>query len=438
MKYAIEYTRIINCLIFHRFIFGFTKLKIRDQSRTRMPPFRCKMALPNGRIVENTLVSDSKATLKSRLEKDGNFVLEIKRIKGGGTLIKPSGGRIRLKEKDFYSFNMEFSVLLKAGLSIIAALDAIIEKNEKSAFRELLSIIRTDIASGESLSSAFANYAHLFSNLYLASLRAGEKSGDLPLALARYIDYMKKMSAIRRKMVAASVYPLILLVSSGIILFFLLIFVVPSITGAFSETGAPLPFITQTLLNISRSMRANGFWVVALAIFFFFGLFFSKKTNKGGRAYDRALLSIPIFGGVTIHYITSKLTRILATILSGGTPLIESLKIASGILNNRYLQEKIEDVLKNLQQGEGFSESLKQTGVFPDLALRMIAAGENSGALEQVLNDVADYYDGDVEAKLSMISSAVEPALMMIMGLMIGFIVLAMYMPIFQMAGTIG
>ncbi len=403
-----------------------------------MPPFRCKMAQPSGRIVENTLISDSKAALKSRLENEGNFVLEIKRIKGGGTLIQSSGGRIHLKEKEFFSFNLEFSVLLRAGLSVIAALDAMIEKSDKSDLRELLTLIRTDIAHGESLSSAFGNYAHLFSNLYLASLRAGEKSGDLPQALSRYIDYMKKMGAIRRKMVSASVYPLILLVSSTAILFFLLIFVVPSITGAFSESGAPLPFITQTLLDISLSMRESGVFFLCVAGLLGAAFYVARKTDKGRMAYDRAFLAIPFFGVVAIHYITAKLARILATILSGGTPLIESLKIASGILNNRYLEEKIEGVLKSLKQGGGFSESMKETRVFPDLALRMIAAGENSGALEQILNDVADFYDGDVEAKLSMITSGIEPALMIVMGVAIGFIVLAMYMPIFQMAGSLG
>ena len=301
-----------------------------------------------------------------------------------------------------------------------------------------MTLIRTDIANGASLSSAFGNYSHLFSNLYLASLRAGEKSGDLPQALTRYIDYMKKMSAIRRKMVSASVYPLILLISSMAILFFLLIFVVPSITGAFSDAGAALPFITQTLLTISLTMKERGMLFLCCAALLVAGFYGAMKTEKGRLAYDRALLAIPFFGVLIIHYITAKLARILSTILSGGTPLIESLEIASGILNNRYLEEKIEGVLKKLKHGGGFSESMKEAQVFPDLAMRMITAGENSGALEHVLNDVADFYDGNVEVKLSMISSGIEPSLMIIMGLAIGFIVLAMYMPVFQMAGTLG
>ncbi|MBU0993988.1 MAG: type II secretion system F family protein [Proteobacteria bacterium] len=396
------------------------------------------MATPNGRIVENTLISDSKATLKERLEKDGNFVLEIKKIKGSATLIKKARGNIRLKEKELYSFNLEFSVLLRAGLSVVSALDAIIGKDDKSDLNELLKVIRIDIAHGESLSNAFANYSHIFSNFYIANLKAGEKSGDVPLVLTRYIDYLKRVAAIRQKVISASIYPLILLTASVFVLAFLLIFVVPSITGTFAGTGATLPHITQMLLDISHFIKGNFLWFFFLVAISSFGALYYRKTPRGNMAIDRAFLSVPFLGTLYINYSTSKLSRTLATILSGGVTLIDSLKIACGILDNRYLQNKIEDILKNLKEGEGFSESMKKTGVFPDLAVRMIAAGENSGALEQILNDVADFYEGDVETKLSILTSAIEPALMIIMGLAIGFIVMAMYMPIFQMAGTIG
>ena len=403
-----------------------------------MASFRCKMITPAGRTIETTMIGESKTSLRHRLEKDGNFVLDISRLKGKGSIIQKGKGHTRLKSNELYSFNLEFSVLLRSGLSIVAALDTIIEKDDKSDLNELLKVIRLDIANGESLSGAFGNYAHIFSNLYTATLQAGEKSGNVPLALTRYLEYLKRVSAIRQKVISASIYPVILLSASFVVLAFLLIFVVPSITGAFSDAGTELPGITQFLLDVSRFFKSHFSIFSVFAIAVAIGLSVYRKTPAGQMRIDRYMLDLPFVGALRTHYAISKMTRTLSTILSGGVPLVDALRISGGILANRYLQTKVDEIVGNVIEGASFSDSLKQSGIYPGLAIRMISAGENSGALEQVLNDVADFYENDVEAKLSMLTSAIEPALMIIMGLTIGFIVMAMYMPIFQMAGTIG
>lgn len=393
------------------------------------------MTEPGGRIVEETITADSKAILIKRLKKEGNFVLEIRREKEFGSLKKEISRR-RIKANDLLSFNREFSVLIRTGLSIVAALDVVIEKGEESELSKILKKIRDDITAGESLSGAFGKYSNIFSKLYVASLQAGEKSGNIPLAISRYIEYIKKMSDIKQKVISASVYPLILVMASFFVLLFLLIFVVPVLTESFLESDTQLPFITVILVNFSTSLKSYIFYILFLLICSAAGFYYFKKIDFGRLCVDRWKLNIPFLGDLYLHYSISKLTRTLNTVLSGGIPLVEAVKLSSSTLNNHFLKLRFDEVVKSLEEGEGFSESLLKTKVFPSMTVRMISAGESGGALEQVLEDIADFYASDVDIKLSILTSAIEPALMVIMGFIIGFIVLAMYMPIFQLAGA--
>ncbi len=403
-----------------------------------MPTFRYKAATHNGRVIEKTIIADSKASLKDQLEKEGSFVLNIKQAKKG--TIFPIEFRIhrRFKEKDFFSFNQEFSVLIESGFSVVSALDAIIEKDVRSELNDILSEIREDISSGESLSGAFGKYSHIFSNLYAASLKAGEKSGNIPSALSRYIEYMKKIAEIKKKVVSASVYPVILTTVSIFVLFFLIIYVVPAISGSFIESNTKLPWITNLLMNAGNMMRSNYLYfitvIVSVSILFFY---LSKKDNVK-KIIAALKLKAPFFGELYTHYMTSRLSRTMATLLNSGTSLPNSISISCDTVNNILIRQKLIEVIKMIEQGEGFAESLKLTKVFPRLAIKMISAGESGGALERVLNNIADFYDNSVDTKLTILTSAIEPALMVIMGLLIGLIVLAMYLPIFQLAGTIG
>ena len=400
-----------------------------------MPIFYCKITEPGGRIVEETITADSKAILIKRLKKEGNFVLEIRREEEFGSLKKEISRR-RIKANDLLSFNREFSVLIRTGLSIVAAFDAVIEKDEESELSKILKKIRDDITAGESLSGAFGKYSNIFSKLYVASLQAGEKSGNIPLAISRYIEYIKKMSDIKQKVISASVYPLILVMASFFVLLFLLIFVVPVLTESFLESDTQLPFITVILVNFSAILKSYIFYILFLLICSVAGFYCFKKTDFGRLCVDRWKLNIPFLGNLYLHYSISKLTRTLNTVLSGGIPLVEAVKVSSSTLNNLFLKLRFDEIVKSLEEGEGFSESLLKTKVFPSMTVRMISAGESGGALEQVLEDIADFYASDVDIKLSILTSAIEPALMVIMGFIIGFIVLAMYMPIFQLAGV--
>jgi type IV pilus assembly protein PilC len=291
------------------------------------------------------------------------------------------------------------------------------------------------VAAGLPLSEAVAK--HPVSRLYVATLRAGERSGDLVSALERFLAYRKKVAEVRQQVVAASVYPIILAAVSLFTLAFLLFYVVPAFAGPFADAGAELPGLTRALLGFSEALRSRYSLFLLVLVGLSAGGFFLWRTEGGRRILDRWKLSVPVLGTLYFHYAAAILTRTLGTVLSGGTPLVESLRVAGGVLDNRHLNERLRAVGKAMEQGERFADSLRRTGALPGLAVRMIDAGEGAGAMGPVLEDVADYYDADVNARLRMLTAAVEPALMILMGGLIGLIVLAMYLPIFQLAGTI-
>jgi type IV pilus assembly protein PilC len=402
-----------------------------------VPTFKCKLLTRDGQSLERTLIAQSKNLLTGHLEKEGFFVIEIRRADGLGGLIKGGmpGKRIRLK--DIMAFNQEFSVLIKAGLPIISALNVIIEKRGSDEFARVLTEVRNAVSAGSSLSDAFSNHSHLFSGLYISSLKAGERSGNISASLARYIAYIKKVLEIRRKIVTASVYPMILTAVSIFVILFLLVYVVPSFTGTFLEAGTELPRLTVFLVDSSHRLKDHFVFLLLIAAALALGYRAYARTEKGKVSVDRLKLGIPFLGTIFIDYSLSKMSRTLATVLQGGMTLLDSLRVSSGTLDNQFLREKLERAAEDIEKGTGFAEAISKTRAFPKLALRMIEAGEKSGALEQVLNDIADFYENEVDARLSILASSVEPALMVIMGSIIGFIVLAMYMPIFQMAGTI-
>jgi len=344
----------------------------------------------------------------------------------------------RFKHKDFLIFNQEFAVLIKSGLSIIGALDTIIENGEENKLIEIIEEIRLDVFEGQSVAQAFSKHPYIFTKFYLACLKAGEKSGDIPSALLRYIEYSKKTALIKQKAISASIYPIILTLVSLFTLMFLLIYVVPSLTETFTEGNTSIPAITVLLINLSKILKSGFFYIIAAFICIYAAFSYYNKTDTGRIFTDRLKLNLPFLGSIFLNYSVSKLARTMATVLQSGIHLVETVKISSDILNNSFLKQKLDNVVKQIEQGDSLSVALSQIELFPNMAIRMIAAGEGSGALEPVLNEVAEFYENDVDAKLSILTSTIEPALMVLMGLVIGFIVLAMYMPIFQLASTVG
>ncbi|RLC18889.1 MAG: hypothetical protein DRH93_16085, partial [Deltaproteobacteria bacterium] len=263
-------------------------------------------------------------------------------------------------------------------------------------------------------------------------------SGNIPDAIEEYLEYFERSQQIRQKIRAASVYPAILTLCSIFVVAFLIVFVVPAITGTFVEAGAQLPVFTRILLQFSDIIRSYFLIIFMGSGLIIWGISFYLKTEQGKLVFDTFYLKIPFLGELSIIYSTALFTSSLATVLSGGLALNHALRISKGLVRNGVMQAGIINAIESIEKGEGFARALKKEDVFPDMALRMLAAGEEGGNLEKVLRDVTRFYQKEVEARLSVIASTIEPVLMVLMGFVIGFIMLAMYMPIFQMAGTMG
>ena len=401
-----------------------------------MPAYRCKIAARDGEMVEKVIQSGSVSSIKKKIAKDGGFLIKAK--KTGGISSSFFFSRQRLKSKDFYSFNQEFLTLLRAGLPVVIAFNAIIEKQDESFFSRTLNSIRDDISEGESISNAFEKYENIFSPLYIATLRSGEASGNLPDAIEEYLEYFERSQQIRQKIKAAFVYPAILSICSVFVVAFLIVFVVPTITGTFVEAGAELPIFTRILLQFSAFVRSY-FLVILIGIVSIIWIAsYYLKTERGKLLFDTYYLKLPFLGELSVIYSTALFTSSLSTVLGGGIPLNQALHISTGLIRNSFMQAGSKNAIESIEQGEGFARAFYKVDIFPDMALRMIAAGEEGGNLEKVLKDIARFYEKEIESKISIITSAIEPALMVLMGIVIGFIMLAMYMPIFQMAGTMG
>ena len=394
-----------------------------------MPAYKCKVAVSGGGVVEKVIKSNSVSSLKKMIVQDGGFLINAEKVFFLQQKIKP---------KEFYSFNQEFLTLLRAGLPVVIAFDTIIEKQDKTSFVKILKNIREDISQGESIANAFEKYETVFSPLYIANLRSGEASGNVSDAIEEYLEYFERSQQIRQKIKSASVYPAILTICSVFVVAFLIVFVVPAITGSFVEADAKLPIFTSLLLGFSAFIRSYFLAIIMGIILITWGVSFYLKTDKGRLLFDTYYLKLPFLGDLSVIYSTALFASSLSTVLTGGIPLNKALQISKGLIKNMFFQAEIQNVVKSVEQGRGFTQSLNELDIFPDMALRMIAAGEEGGALEKVLKDIARFYEKEVEAKLTIMASTIEPLLMVLMGFVIGFIMLAMYMPIFQMAGTIG
>jgi type IV pilus assembly protein PilC len=399
--------------------------------------YKCKIVGKNGVTVEKMIQADSVAALERKVARDGGFLIRAEKASQGMSF-NFSIGRQKPGLKDFFSFNHEFLALLGAGIPVVMALDGILESNEEKYFSRVLRQIRNDISDGESVSNAFEKHVPYFSPLYIATLRSGEAAGNIPDAIEKYLEYLERSHAIREKIKSAAIYPAILTVCSLAVVTFLLLFVVPAISGTFVVSGAEMPVFTQWLLQISDFVRSWFQVILICLILIFLGVSFSLKTDRGRLIFDTWRLKLPFVGKLSVIYATALFSSSLSTVLAGGSPLNQALHIANGLIQNRRIHAGIEQAIRRVEDGESFAQSLQAVQVFPDMALRMIRAGEGGGRLEKVLSDLSRFYEKEVANTLAMITSTIEPALMVVMGFVIGFIMLAIYMPIFQMAGTIG
>ncbi|MHB1397595.1 MAG: type II secretion system F family protein [Trichloromonadaceae bacterium] len=401
-----------------------------------MPSFSCKVGTSDGRVLEKEFEAASAEILRENLEGQGFFVFQVRR-RPLAFLFSKEASSARLSGRRFLSFNQEFLVLIRSGLPILQVMDTITERMEAGPLLEVLRDIRNEVKGGSMLSEAFAKFPRIFPHLYIASVRAGEKTGDLPVTLARYLVYQKRQEALKAKIKGASFYPVLLTIAVLVVLAFMLLYVVPSFTQIYADANAQLPLLTRILIGISTGMVSWLPLLLPALIVAIAGARLYALSGPGVLQIDRLKLKIPFFGPLFLDYALSGFCRTFGTTLASGIPAVQAMQMSRGTLNNRVLEEAMVRAVQRVEEGTTISAAIEQTGYFPVIALRMIGVGEASGALAEMLADVAEYYEEEVERRLDRLTTLIEPIMMLAMGLLIGGIVVAMYIPIFQMGATV-
>jgi len=389
----------------------------------------------DGRVLEREFEATHRQALLENLQEQGFSVFRIQRAAWPGLFGLTKGAQ--LSGRRFLILNQEMLVLIRSGLPILQVLDTLIERMESGRLLEALREIRSSVKGGGALSEAFGRFPGMFPQLFVASLRAGEQSGDLPVTLARYIVYQKRVEAMKAKVRSATFYPALLAVAVVAVMAFLLLYVIPNVTQVYADASVDLPWLTRLVIAVSNGLvTALPVWLPLLVVSLI-GLRRLARTERGASLVDRWKLRLPFFGTLASDYALAVFCRTLATTLASGIPMVTSLQMARGVLANRLLEERLGLAVRRIQEGARIAEALEQIGTFPVIALRMISVGESSGSLKEMLVDVADHYDGEVERRLERLATLIEPVMMLVMGLLVGGIVVAMYIPIFQLAGTV-
>jgi type IV pilus assembly protein PilC len=402
-----------------------------------MAIYICKLGTSDGRIVEKEFESANHDLLKQGLEEQGFYVFDVKK-KPLQILWDRGFARRKISTKELITFNQELLVLLKAGLPIIQAFDTILERLGKGVLGEALEEVRTDIKGGAALSDAFEKHSKVFSHLYIASIRAGERTGDLPQTIRRYIAFLKRVEGFRKKIVSAFVYPSILVTVAFLAVTLLLVYVVPTFSQIYADAGSQLPVPTQILISFTMVLR-RFFLLFILAIVGMITLSRKWMTTPSGRfMVDGWKLHIPFLGAIITKYAIAGFTRTLATVIGSGIPIVESLKMSVGTLNNKVMERKLLSAIGKVEEGTTFSAALESEKFMPALALRMLGVGETTGALEEMLSDISDYFEEEIDQSLQVLTTAIEPIVMIFMGIVIGSIIITMYLPIFKIGATVG
>jgi type IV pilus assembly protein PilC len=394
----------------------------------------CKVGTASGEIVEQTFIAPDEAALRSELEQKGYYLFAIKR----GLRLQ----ELRLRRKKvgialLLIFGQELAALLKAGLPLLQSLDVMLERQKDPVFRTSLATIRERVKSGIALSEAFKSEGELYPPILSASLIAGERSGSLETVLRRFVQYLRLTQALKKKAISVSVYPIVLFTVMITLIIVLLVYVIPQFQDFYEGLNAQLPAATRLLMATSEAIRENLLWIVlVLGISIAAAVAWLRQPGSGVKV-DRTLLRIPFIGGLMRMYATSQLARTLSTLLAGGLPLLNALDVAANSVGNRAMAAAVATATPQIREGKSLTTALESTGMLEDLALEMVKVGEQTGALGDMLNSVAEFYDEEVDTRLATVLALVEPLMLVMMAFLVAGMLLAFYLPLFQAISAI-
>jgi type IV pilus assembly protein PilC len=396
--------------------------------------FRCRLGTPGGEVIEGVYIADNEARLRREFEEKGLYVLSLQSRAGLAGLLSLTPKRQgKVGTQEFLVFNQELATLLKAGMPLVQSLDILRQRVSNATFRAVLDSVHDKVQAGAALSDSFAEHGSLFPAVYSASLLAGERSGNLEAVIRRYVGYEKVVGAVRRRTISALIYPVILVAMMIVLVGIIVLKVVPAFSEFYAGFDRQLPLSTRIVVGFSNFVSSNVPLLLVLVVGALVGLVVWSRRPGARVELDKAILRIPWLGSAARKFSTSQAARTLATLLSGGIPLVQSLEISARSLSNRYMAGELAATQQRVQEGQSFAVAMGERGVFPDVAVKMVEVGESTGALQEMLNSLADFYDEEIETDVERFLKLIEPVLLVIMGLVIAAVVLALYMPLFQL-----
>ena len=339
----------------------------------------------------------------------------------------------RVKRSEISMFTRQLATLVGAGFPLVSAIDALIPQTKSNGLKRTLSQIKDSIVEGKSFADALSPYPDIFSSLYSNMIHAAETSGTLEIVLDKLADITEKQQALKNRIQSALAYPIFMTLLGTVVLFFLLTYVIPSVTSIFSDMNQVLPAPTRFLITISDSLKAY-WWIILITIAVAAVAFRSvRKMTRGRYFIDKTILSLPVIGLLVKKLAAARFSRTLGSLLENGVPMLSALEIVKNIAGNIVISDTIEDAAKEVEKGQGLGTALAEGKILPDLSIQMIQVGEQSGKLEAMLNKVADVFENEVESSIAAMTSLVEPVMLLIMGAIVMFIVLSILLPIFEM-----
>jgi type IV pilus assembly protein PilC len=401
--------------------------------------YRCRVATANGQVSTGTYEAENEARLRMDLEDKGLYLLSLQPLGGvgvGGFTVRLPARKKKIGSDEFLIFNQEMATLLRAGLPLVQSLDILRRRVPNPTFKKVLDDVYERVRSGSALSDAFEAQGGMFTGIYHASLMAGEKSGSLETVLRRYVSHMKVIASARGKMISALIYPVVLLCLSAAVVGLIVFKVIPEFASFYAGfgAGAELPAATQLIVAFSSSV-VNYLWVWVTAVIVAAVSFsvWIRQPGQRGRLH-RAIMKLPWFGPLSRKFATAQVARTISTLLAGGIPLVNSLDIAGKAVGNQAVSADLAMVAREVREGSSLAHSLQQRHTFPDVAIEMVEVGESTGALAEMLNSIADFYDEENETSLTRFSNLVQPVLLIVMGIVIAGLLLSLYMPLFQLS----
>jgi type IV pilus assembly protein PilC len=408
-----------------------------------MPTFAYRGITARGGQVSAEITAPDERTAARQLRSQGITVqsLTTKRAVGAGVGVArlPVIGRFfgRVRSKDLSVFTRQFATMISAGLPLVQCLQALGLQAERKPFQDIIARVAADVEAGSTLSEAMARHPRVFDELYVNLVHVGEIGGVLDTMLARLAVYLEKADALRHRVQMAMAYPILVLVVAVLVVTGLLIFVVPIFASFFAQSGAPLPGPTRMVIAFSNFIRDFWWVVIAAALGIYFGFRAWYRTDAGRAAVDRFLLRVPIFGPLLRKIAVARFTRTLSALIIGGVPILDALRITAKTAGNRIVELAVLESRERVAAGQTLAEPLRNSKVFPAMVIQMVSVGEQTGALDNMLAKVADYYEDEVDVAVAGLTALIEPIMIVFLGIVVGGIVIAMYLPIFKLVTII-